>query len=459
MSARERIMQLHPHVAQAFRGLNPPSELEQQPFRRKLEVDAPRLKYHRRNMEVKSVISWAQRKLFLQELEFLTRFSSPNDVVVYAGAFPGNRIAFLSQLFPDLIFILVDADMLFLECNDRLIHIQQKFNDALARELRNKYGRLDENGENIGSSILFIPNSSPSPIDQDREAEEDQEASVVQTNMEDQLRWHLLMQPIKSLFKFALPYTPGNTYYVDGEVYLPIWGGATSTETRLVPNNNHRVWDHTEYEEQMFYFNTRTRIQIYQHGIEGEGLDGCYDCTAETQILRKYLLTFPQLRETALGSQINVMPEKLQPATRLKLANALIKPAIVPNAVDRNGVDMAKKGEVVVLESVNSNDNSGGMADDAKEQNVDNNNSNSDGNAADGDVAVTDSNGENVASVEGQEGGMEDAEASSGPIDSTELDIARFSQEVSRRIADNGRTLKFFSDLSVKKAIFAKKRY
>ena len=38
------------------------------------------------------------------------------------------------------------------------------------------------------------------------------------------------------MLKFRLPYTPplGSTEYLDGDFYLPVWGGRTTTETRLI---------------------------------------------------------------------------------------------------------------------------------------------------------------------------------------------------------------------------------
>ena len=53
-----------------------------------LTPDAPRESYYSRRHELKSVVHWGQRKLLLSEIEFLTIFSAPGDVLVYAGAAP-----------------------------------------------------------------------------------------------------------------------------------------------------------------------------------------------------------------------------------------------------------------------------------------------------------------------------------------------------------------------------------
>jgi hypothetical protein len=50
-----------------------------------------------------------------------------------------------------------------------------------------------------------------------------------------------------------------------------------------------RVWDHKEYEDQMFYFNAVVREQRYEHDTNGEGFDNCYDCHAEIDVITNYL--------------------------------------------------------------------------------------------------------------------------------------------------------------------------
>lgn len=67
-----------------------------------------------------------------------------------------------------------------------------------------------------------------------------------------------------------------------GDIYLPIWGPITTTESRLIVTScEEKEYDNTKYEEQMFYFNTVTRVARYPHNVTGEGFDHCYDCRAE----------------------------------------------------------------------------------------------------------------------------------------------------------------------------------
>jgi hypothetical protein len=54
-----------------------------------------------------------------------------------------------------------------------------------------------------------------------------------------------------------------------------------------------RTYDHTKYEQQMHYFNTHTRCQLFEHDIDcsqgNSGLDHCFDCRAEIEVLRNFL--------------------------------------------------------------------------------------------------------------------------------------------------------------------------
>jgi hypothetical protein len=90
------------------------------------------------------------------------------------------------------------------------------------------------------------------------------------------------------MLKFRLPWDKGNSEYLNGKIYLPIWGPQTTTEVRMCayvfiekvtdtterPKRTHTnahsqtqsrlivsgtetvQWDHQHYENQMFYFNT-----------------------------------------------------------------------------------------------------------------------------------------------------------------------------------------------------------
>ena len=127
---------------------------------------------------------------------------------------------------------------------------------------------------------------------------------AVADDLSSQMRWHALIRPTRSLLKFRLPYESagqvgaaeereegGVTHYLDGKIMLPIFGPPTTTECRLDVGGDAptRKYSNVEYGEAMFYHNTVSRVCAYPHKAQGGGLDHCYDCSCEVQILRSYL--------------------------------------------------------------------------------------------------------------------------------------------------------------------------
>lgn len=118
---------------------------------------------------------------------------------------------------------------------------------------------------------------------------------VVSNDMQLQMEWHNLLCPVVSMLKFRLPWYDGQTYYLAGEVYLPVWGRQTTTETRLIVRGHDMAYyDNKRYEEQMAAFNRERRVYYYDHGYANKriiGIDHCYDCAAELGILEAYLIS------------------------------------------------------------------------------------------------------------------------------------------------------------------------
>ena len=107
-----------------------------------------------------------------------------------------------------------------------------------------------------------------------------------------------------AMLKLRLPYTSGATELPKGRIMLPVWGGQTSTETRLVvaPPFTMTRYEHKTYEEQLFHFNTSTRLKTYPEyapahsdhprhktAVKGIGYDWRYDTTREIAILDAYV--------------------------------------------------------------------------------------------------------------------------------------------------------------------------
>ena len=271
------------------------------PFNRILQADASRLPYKRRMREVKTVIHWGQRKLLMSEIEFLTLYSSSSQMVVYAGAAPGTHIAFLSDMFPHLHFYCVDPAPFTVKETEKITTVQALFTDEMAQWLGEEH-----------PGMLFI--SDIRSADYERDNGEVIEEKV-QRDMVMQKEWHIRMKPMHIMFKFRLPWTAGVTSYLDGDVYLPVWGPITTTETRLITKKNTLAeveYDHKKYEEQLFYFNTVTRPALYEHDVtRAEGIDHCYDCRAEVHILSSYLESFKGVTRDNMAKKVGRLSQRI----------------------------------------------------------------------------------------------------------------------------------------------------
>ncbi len=300
-------------------------------FSRVLQTNAPRMKYRRRREEVKTVIHWGQRKLLLSEIEFLTLHALPGTTVIYAGAAPGTHIEYLSNMFPDVNFVLVDPAPFTVK--ERLPQIALRANTLFTDELAQEFGVLYKD-------ILFI--SDIRSADPTVLTEEETEQQVAK-DMANQSQWHKLMGARKSMLKFRLSWRAGKTKYLAGEIYLPVWGPVTTTESRLIADFNapEIEYDNTEYEEKMFHFNTVTRVGRYRHSIRGEGIDHCYDCTAEISILRAYLTKRKGFSETDPKLNAQIARMSLQISRKISAHRKLSSPN--PDPEQRKRVIMKRQ--------------------------------------------------------------------------------------------------------------------
>jgi len=272
-----------------------------------LPKDAPRKQYDNRKstQEKLRLIHWGQRKLFMSELWFLTKYGDLGSCVVYAGSAPGTHIPFLSHLFPTHKFILVDPsdfDMKYvgeetvtvertknyIKNDNKIRAFQEYFDDDLAKDIANQH-----------DDILFI--SDIRTADTKTQDQEMIEIMVYKDNVK-QKDWINIMKPKKSLLKFRCPYPDRengkkNLVMFDGDIYLQPWAGPTSTETRLIPYDSltEVEYDNVKYEEQLCYHNDVVRRAYYSQPIkDGEGFDERWDVSAEIVILSDFLAKFPQ---------------------------------------------------------------------------------------------------------------------------------------------------------------------
>lgn len=260
-------------------------------------------KYERRTYEYKPALHWGQLKLFLSEVEFLTKVyqlaSSQSKEIwfVYAGAAPGHHIKFLSELFPTIHFELYDPNKFVVKDSVMIKTHVQFFMDDDAKywaEQKDKF-------------VVFCSDIRTEPATHEN----------IVRNMNMQLEWWKIMNPELSMFKFRLPWELGTTEYPDGEIYIQAYPGPTSSETRLICKKNAelKMYDNTQYEDACFYHNSETRVRKYQTILGNlvlarDGLDMCYDCASFIYIMQEYLKVMG-LPMTSLRKLLNKIQQEI----------------------------------------------------------------------------------------------------------------------------------------------------
>lgn len=212
-----------------------------------------------------------QLKLLLSEIPFLERFRGVPHTVIYAGASPGLHIPRLARMFPEMRFVLVDPQPSIVD-DPRIEVIRGLMTDRLARELAARHGP-----DTLLVSDVRVGGAAG-------ETDTEQQARI-QNDMQSQMVWHDILDPVASIFKFRLPWDlEPYTEYLDGEIHLPVFGKHLTHEARLVVERGaQRVdYDNGQYERRMAYFNRVQRVAIYEGGR-------CYDCTAFRRIIAEYL--------------------------------------------------------------------------------------------------------------------------------------------------------------------------
>jgi hypothetical protein len=277
----------NPHVAEVYLN-HPKMDYQVDPdFYRVLTDTCPEKDYKKRGETVKTTVHWGQRKLLMSEIEFLTLIGKQGlhqAVVVYAGAAPGTHISYLADMFPSTHFVLVDPAPFSIRETPFIHIINDLFTNALARELRND-----------NKNIYFISDIRTADSFTDEEHVVEQK---VAEDMQAQQMWHLLLDSKRSMLKFRLPWDGESSIYLNGDIYLPVWGPQSTTECRLITKAGDAAYsftkyDNSKYERQLSFFNQVTRHSLFRHTVDTiqarkQGLDHCYDCKAEVEILRNY---------------------------------------------------------------------------------------------------------------------------------------------------------------------------
>lgn len=230
--------------------------------------------YEQREDQFVKTLHWGQLKLFLTELEFLTKVKKEADGkevwFVYAGSAPGDHIPYLHSLFPEMHFELYDPNEFVFDDTDMIKTHVQFFTDEDAKQWSNQENKY----------VAFCSDIRTEPATNEN----------VERNMKMQREWWEIMQPDLAMFKFRLPWDDSKTTYMKGDIYIQAYPGHNSTETRLIVKKDAPIieYDNRSYEEACFYHNTITRIK--EHTMCGNFLlDKCYDCMTFEYLVREYI--------------------------------------------------------------------------------------------------------------------------------------------------------------------------
>jgi cap2 methyltransferase len=259
--------------------------------------DHPRKKYEPKGWEGRKTIRhWGQRKLLMTEILFLTRWGHLGKKVLYVGSAPGNHIPYLSYMFPEHDFILVDPSPFQIKETKKIKIINDYFNDAMAKSYANQ-------------NVLFLSDIRTADFRQMGQVEN--EEFILRDNG-SQIDWINIMKPLKSMVKFRCTYAniiDSKTLMYKGTIFLQPWAPGNSTETRLVVDDSLELmkYDNLEYEEHLFYHNDVTRYEHYSQPVKGEGLDKSFDAAAEVIILCEFLEKYPQFLKDGYFKTISQM--------------------------------------------------------------------------------------------------------------------------------------------------------
>jgi hypothetical protein len=240
---------------------------------------------------LKTSIKWGQLKLFVSELNFITRYWNSNVIpilnIVYVGAAPGTHIEILSQLFPQIVWNLYDSRSFYKSLKDnKQINIYQKlFESSDVDQWKNR------------KDVFFI--SDIRNLKYNIKNEEKENEKIAWDDMLLQQKWVVDIKPVQSLLKFRLPYSyewskQDSISYLDGLLYRQAWAPQSSTECRLVPYTDFRMrdWDYKMVEGMMFYYNKLRYTAKFYNPIPSSdnlGLTNDYDSSMTIFIVISYL--------------------------------------------------------------------------------------------------------------------------------------------------------------------------
>ncbi len=229
-----------------------------------------------------------QRKLLISEVQFLSNYVDDQYTVIYAGAAEGTHIGFLSYLFPNLSFVLYDSNTFKIKYEIDDIKIDKKRIKIVAQYLDD--GQITKLRKRNEKYLLI---SDIRTFDASEGSNKQREQKLMD-DMRLQESFHKKLVCIGSLLKFKLPWSEGETSYLDGKICLQAWSKPESTETRLyvsnLSNNAPKLYNNQLYEQQMRQFNLVDRYSYHEHSyINRSGLCPCFSCALEVSVWSSYI--------------------------------------------------------------------------------------------------------------------------------------------------------------------------
>jgi hypothetical protein len=264
-------------------------------------------KYQRRTGQPKRPIKHGQRKLFIGELMFLCytwKPDTPSPIVVYAGAYPGVHIPLLAKFFPEITWHLYDPKFAYHVhpglAKDTNINV---IPDIFTEDTASKWS--------LTPNVYFISDIRVDDYFTSSAAELERSIAY---DMELQMTWYNIMNPVAAFLKFRLPYSmasaPSKLIYLNGYVFFQPWTGPTSSETRLLVKRGtepkEKEWDIVAYDNKLYYHNAVVREEYqYRNPFTGDGasvfadeLINDVDSMCEVEAFRLYLDFRDQDRDT-----------------------------------------------------------------------------------------------------------------------------------------------------------------
>lgn len=308
--------------------LSPPSKFSDLKYRSK---------YERHKIQFKTQHD-GQRKLFMGSMNFLTLYPK-TELVIYAGSAPGIPNKFFTLLFPEMKFIFIDPRPMSITYNkgpqlkknyeikidsnkmtvDYCVELFKTYNFIVIEGFFTIDMAKECNKFNQHYNTCFW-----SDIRTTSEATDQPEDENILNDSIKQAIWIYYMKPYASMLKYRCPFMnekdvneaeafqderklfneifkidlykefqDGKFYYFKGDAWLQPWSGSVSTETRLIFKGVPEItlWDKSEWEDRMFYFNLVERVKLFvvnELDLE-HGIDHCWNCARESQIWKKYI--------------------------------------------------------------------------------------------------------------------------------------------------------------------------